>query len=207
MATGHGRLNRAVAAFLAALLMAAPVGSARALAETVGSRALPQAAAPPAVDDEVRALLEELADPEQERWQRVERRILRIWSQSGSASADLLLQRGRESLRTGDPRAAIEHLTALVDHAPGFAEGYHARATAFFMADQYGPAVADIQETLRLNPLHFGALSGLGVILEELEMKAEALAAFRAAHAIHPHRPDVKRAMERLELALDGRPL
>ena len=206
MVTEPCRLNRAVAAFLAAALLAVPGAPRSGAADIAGSVPAPDIAAP-FVDEKVRELLDELADPEQERWQRVERRILRIWSQSGSASADLLLQRGRESLRTGDPRTAIEHLTALVDHAPGFAEGYHARATAFFMADQYGPAVADIEETLRLNPLHFGALSGLGVILEELEMKAEALEAFRAAHAIHPHRPDVKRAIDRLELALEGRPL
>ncbi|NYS25034.1 hypothetical protein HUK65_08510 [Rhodobacteraceae bacterium 2376] len=156
---------------------------------------------------ELGAMLQELADPDLERWQRLERRIVRAWSQSGSASADLLLQRGREALRTGDTRAAIEHLTALVDHAPDFAEGYNTRATAFFMANQYGPAMADIQQTLALNPDHFGALSGMGIILEELEMSDAALEAYRAANAIHPHRPDILRALERLELSLEGRPL
>ena len=158
-------------------------------------------------DEELRTMLDELADPDLERWQRLERRIVRIWSQSGSATADLLLQRGRDALRTGDARAAIEHLTALVDHAPDFAEGWNTRATAFFMANQYGPAMADIQQTLRLNPDHFGALSGMGIMLEELKLSEQALNAYRAANAIHPHRPDILRALERLEVSLEGRPL
>jgi len=184
------RLNHVVAAFL--VVMLATAGWA-----TGDDRAAPQNA-------EVAELLQELAEPEQERWQRLERRIIRLWSQSGSASADLLLQRGRDALRTGNTAAAIEHLTALVDHAPDFAEGYHTRATAFFMANQYGPAMIDIQETLRRNPDHFGALSGMGVILEELKLRDAALDAYRAAHAIHPHRPDIKRALERLERQMDG---
>ncbi len=157
--------------------------------------------------DAAEALLAELAEPDQERWQRLERQIQRIWSRSGSAAADLLLQRGREALRTGDTRAAIEHLTALTDHAPDFAEGWHARATAYFMADQYGPAMADIQRTLALNPRHYAALSGLGVIFEDLGIHDRALEAYREAQAIHPHRPDITRAVERLELKLDGTPL
>lgn len=156
---------------------------------------------------ELAELLAELANPEQERWERVEQRILRIWSQSGSSVADLLLQRGRAALRIGDAAVAIEHLTALVDHAPEFAEGWHARATAFFLANQYGPAMADIERALYLNPHHFGALSGLAVILEDLELDARALDAYRAAYAVHPHRPDIHRAIERLELRLEGKPL
>jgi hypothetical protein len=85
----------------------------------------------PAAADAVDELLSELARPDLERWQRVERQIIGEWSKSGSAAMDLLLQRGRDALQEGDHEAAIEHLTALVDHAPDFAEGWHARATAF----------------------------------------------------------------------------
>ena len=63
------------------------------------------------------------------------------------------------------PSLAIEHFTALIDHAPDFAEGYNARATAFFQTGQFGQSLADIQQTLALNPRHFGAISGLALIL------------------------------------------
>ena len=78
------------------------------------------------------------------------------WSKSGSAAMDLLLKRGQDALAAGDPMAAIDHLTALIDHAPDFAEGYNARATAYFQIGQLGLSIADIAHTLALNPRHFG---------------------------------------------------
>ena len=58
---------------------------------------------------------------------RLSREIERLWSQSGSVSIDLLLRRGREATEAGDFDVAIEHLTAVTDHAPNFAEGYPLR--------------------------------------------------------------------------------
>jgi Flp pilus assembly protein TadD len=150
-------------------------------------------------------LLRQLADPETERWQRVERQVIAEWSKSGSPAMDLLLQRGRAALTAGETEAAIEHLTALTDHAPDFAEGWNARATALYRAGQYGPAVADIARALALNPQHFGAMSGLATILEETGRTTEALEVYRAARAIHPHQPVLKRAVERLEQQVAGR--
>ncbi|MFN6979403.1 MAG: tetratricopeptide repeat protein, partial [Gemmobacter sp.] len=140
----------------------------------------------------------ELARPDHKGWRRTEREILREWSKSGSAAMDLLLQRGRQALRDGDNAAAIAHLTALVDHAPDFAEGWNARATAYFGAGLYGPSVDDIARTLALNPNHWGALSGLGLILEETGFKPRAIEAYRAALAIHPHLEGIRARMDRL---------
>jgi len=184
MGVRRSLLNRVVAAILAAGFLFS--GSA-ALADRAGE------------------LLQELAQPDLERWQRVERQLIGEWSKSGSAAMDLLLQRGRKALQDGQTDIAIEHLTALIDHAPDFAEGWHTRATAWFQAGHYGPAMQDIGRTLALNPEHFGALTGLGVILEETGFDEKALAAFRAAHAIHPHQPTIKRYLERLERRISGR--
>jgi tetratricopeptide (TPR) repeat protein len=157
--------------------------------------------------DRMQDLLAQLADPQQERWQFVERQITREWSHSGSASADLLLQRGRVAIDAGDSETAINHLTALIDHAPNFAEGWNARATAYFQAGKYGQSMADIRETLALNPAHFGALAGMALILEDLGFEDQALVVVTAAIAIHPHRPDLITAMERLQLRVQGQPL
>lgn len=161
----------------------------------------PAALAQPASLDE---LFAQLAQPDNPEWRRVESDIQREWSRSGSPSMDLLLRRGKEAIEAGDLPAAIEHLTALTDHAPDFAEGWNARATAFFLAGQAGPSLADIQRTLALEPRHFGAITGLAVILEQGGRKAEALEAYRAAQALHPNRPDLKQAVERLERAVAG---
>ena len=149
-------------------------------------------------------LFVQLHQPDLENWQPVEDEIWVLWSQSGSASADLLLERGRRALNEQDPETAIEHLSALIDHAPNFAEGYNARATAYFEAGLYGPSLSDIVRVLSLEPRHFGALAGLGVILEETGDSTRALEAFRAALAIHPHRSDLIEAVERLEAELQG---
>ena len=117
---------------------------------------------------------------------------------------DLLLKRGEDALDGGDAQAAIEHLTALTDHAPDFAEGWNARATAYFLAGQYGPSLSDIARTLALEPRHWGALAGLGAILDEMGNPEGALAAFRRSYALHPHQQDVKDAIDRLERQLAG---
>lgn len=152
-------------------------------------------------------LLQQLRDPDQENWRRVETDLMQIWSQSGSPAMDLLLQRGRTAIAHGDAEAAIAHLTALTDHAPDFAEGWNVRATAWYLAGRFGPSLDDIQRTLALNPNHFGALAGLGAIFEEIGREREALAAYRAAAAIHPHLPAVKAAIERLGPRVAGQAL
>jgi tetratricopeptide (TPR) repeat protein len=175
-------LNCAVAAWLA-------LGGA-ALAETVGPEL-----------DRLFATLQGASAAEAVR---IESDIWRIWSRSGSAAMDLLLERGRKAAEQGDFEAALDHLTALTDHAPDFAEGWNARATVFFQTGAYGPAIADLQRVLALNPRHFGALSGFGMILEEIDRPAQALEAYRAALTLHPHMQGVIEAVSRLEAKTSG---
>lgn len=178
--------NRIVAALLPIFLSCAPV-----FAQT------------PALD----ALFDELAGADARAALRIERQIWSEWSKSGSAAMDLLLQRGRDAMEAGDTAAAIDHFTALIDHAPDFAEGWNARATAYFVAGQYGPSVNDIAQVLALNPRHFGAMSGLAAIMEQLDRPAQALEAYRAALAIHPHLAGISEAVERLEAKATGQEL
>jgi tetratricopeptide (TPR) repeat protein len=152
-------------------------------------------------------LFGQLADADEGQAQRIEREIWSEWSKSGSPTMDLLLERGRAAMQAGEPEIAIEHLTALTDHAPDFAEGWNALATAYFQAGEYGPSIADIGKTLTLNPRHFGALSGLGMIMEELGDTEGALEAYKAALAIHPHLQGVKDSVERLEAEAAGQEL
>ncbi|MFV0512415.1 MAG: tetratricopeptide repeat protein [Jhaorihella sp.] len=134
----------------------------------------------------------------------LERQLQALWRRSGSASMDLLAKRGREALESGETRAAIEHLTALTDHAPDFAEGWYLRASAYFEAGLVGPALADLGRALTLNPNNYEAIFGLGSILESLDDIERARAAYARALAIHPHNEDAARALERLEPRMKG---
>lgn len=138
---------------------------------------------------------------------RIEQEIWIEWSKSGSPAMDLLLERGRQAMNDGATDLAIEHFTALIDHAPDFAEGWNARATAYWAAGDLGPAIADLGHALELNPRHFGALSGLGMIFEEVKRPQKALEVYRMVLTLNPHAEGVPEAVERLEAELLGQEL
>jgi tetratricopeptide (TPR) repeat protein len=163
-------------------------------------------ASPPVLADErLDQLFSALAQAQEDEWEAIEKEIWIAWSLSGSPSMDLLLERGRKALAAGETETAIEHLSALIDHAPAFPEGWNARATAFYKAGEYGLSLADIRQVLALEPRHFGALAGLGMILEELGEEAAALEAYRRGAAVHPRRTSFIEGIERLELKVLGK--
>ena len=148
--------------------------------------------------DKEAALLEALQSASESEAKKLDRELSLIWDKSGSAAMDLLLKRGREALEAEDNTRAIEHLSALTDHAPMFAEGWHARATAYYRAGLYGPALDDLQRALALNPNNYDALFGLGVMLQEFGDLDRAAQAFDAVLELHPHHEHAKAARERL---------
>jgi tetratricopeptide (TPR) repeat protein len=137
----------------------------------------------------------------------IARELESSWDKSGSAAMDLLLRRGRDAMERGDFREAIEHLTALTDHAPGFAQGWYERSRAYFASDLMGPAVADLERALSLNPNDYNAIYGLGVVLEHFNDPEAAHEAYTRAQAIHPHHEEVTKALERLNPAVAGKEL
>lgn len=129
------------------------------------------------------------------------------WEQSGSPAMDLLLKRAQDALARGDLALAADHLTALTDHAPDFAEGWHQRASVYFQMERPGLALHDLERALALNPNHFRALYGLGVIMEQLDRPKLALEAYQLALAIYPHYEEAQQAIDRLGAQAMGRTL
>lgn len=191
MGAPAGYLNRAVATLLAGLVLLGAGG--RVMAQSQADR---QA-------QELRAL----RSPDGPTWRRAESDLLRQWSLSGSPAMDLLLARGRDALRAGDPKTAVDHLTALIDHAPKFEDGYALRAEAYVQMGLFGPAVSDLGRALTLNPHDFRALARLGTIFEAMHRPGKALAAYRMALAIHPHLARVLEAVKRLQAQAAGQEL
>lgn len=158
-------------------------------------------------DDATRAadLLAQLAEAEDPvAAGRIEVALDAIWSRSGSATVDLLLQRGRDALEAGDAVLAAEHFTAAIDAAPDFAEAYAGRASAYYLAGETGPAVADLATTLRLNPDHIQARVGLAYLLEETEDRDAALEVWRQVAEMSPTNAQAADAIARLTAEIEG---
>ncbi|WP_439122463.1 tetratricopeptide repeat protein [Marivita sp.] len=161
-----------------------------------------------AQDDPAVDLMDELAQAEDERAaDRLEKQVRQEWSKSGSATMDLLLKRGQDALDVDELTVAMEHLRALTDHAPDFAEGWHTLALAYYRADMFGPAADALERTLALNPDHFGALRGLGAIFEQVDKPHLAYDAYSRVLSLRPHDSAVIDALERLELRVNGQTL
>lgn len=155
-------------------------------------------------DETLDGLFIRLREAEAREAGRIEREIEERWSKSGSDSADLLLLRGRKALEKRDFKKAIAHFSRLIAFEPDFAEGWNARATAYFANRNLGRSLADLYEVLRLEPRHFGAMIGLALIMEGLDRDDEAHAAYKAARDVHPNVEGAEEGMERLRKTVEG---
>ncbi len=134
----------------------------------------------------------------EKRAKRIAGAIWKIWSRSGSPTADLLLVQAERAMASGKQTIAISILSTVIEQYPEFTEAWNKRATAYYIANDFDRSLADIKEVLNREPRHFGALSGMGLIYQQLGEKKKALSAFRRALAIHPLLKDARAAVKRL---------
>ncbi len=106
------------------------------------------------------------------------------------------------AMDTGVLNQAFGYLDEIIKRDPDYAEGWNKRATVFYMIDDYDKSLADIQKTLELEPRHFGALAGLGMIMIKLGDKQRALQAFERAYAVDPVINNGKEVIEGLKAAI-----
>src|SRR5689334_10691935 len=125
--------------------------------------------------------------PDADSAKHIENRIWALWIASGSDTANLLMTRVKQAIDGKDVALAIKLLDALIELRPDYVEAWNRRATLYYMQKDYVRAMADIRQVLAREPRHFGAISGLGMILQEFGDEKHALEAFRRAVAIHPH--------------------
>jgi tetratricopeptide (TPR) repeat protein len=131
-------------------------------------------------------------------------RLLHSYSESGSDTGDLLLQRARQAIGVEQYSDALEILDQTIALLPDWAEGWNARATARYLDDDYNGSMADIAQTLKREPNHLGALMGMGAILEARGKKEDALKVYERALAIAPHWRNAEEAADKLKAALAG---
>lgn len=128
-----------------------------------------------------------------------EKALWSIWSRSGDVEADELLRMGSLLLANGQLARSVAVFDAVIQRNPGFAEGYNKRATALYHLGEYRKSLDDIDETLKLNPYHFGALSGAGLCMIGLERLDSALIYFDRALKINPNMEGIITLKERIQ--------
>ena len=145
------------------------------------------------------------AAPDADIAKQVENRIWAIWLASGSDTADLLMSRVKGAIEAKDTKLAVQLLDSIIEIKPNYIEAWNRRATLFFALKDYGRAMADIREVLNREPRHFGALAGLGMILEEVGEDKLALDAYRKALAVNPHMQKIPEQVKTLTEKVEGR--
>ena len=129
----------------------------------------------------------------------VEMQIWALWASASTPEAVKQLAEASSALTMGDQNTAEQKLDALIKAQPDFAEAWNRRATLYFMQQRYEESLADIAHVLELEPRHFGALSGKGMVLRALNRPAEALRAMKESLAVDPYLAGMKNSIEQME--------
>ena len=145
------------------------------------------------------------AAPDEVSAKAVEAKIWAIWLQTPSDTAALLMARAKAAIDAQQGDIALKLLDATIKLRPDYVEAWNRRATLYYLRNDYGRSLADLQQVLVREPRHFGALAGLGMIMQDLGDDKRALDAFRKALAVNPHLDKVPDLVKTLTEKVEGR--
>jgi tetratricopeptide (TPR) repeat protein len=128
-----------------------------------------------------------------------------VWLQTPSDTAALLMLRAKAAMDAQKTDVALKLLDAVVRLRPDYIEGWNRRATLYYLKNDYAHSLEDIQQVLIREPRHFGALAGLGMIMQDIGDERRALEAFRRALAVNPHLEKVPELVKTLTEKVEGR--
>jgi tetratricopeptide (TPR) repeat protein len=145
------------------------------------------------------------AAPDETSAKHVEARIWALWLQTPSDTAALLMMRAKAAMDAQQIDVALKLLDAVVKLRPDYIEAWNRRATLYYLKNDYAHSLEDIQQVLSREPRHFGALAGLGMIMQDIGDEKRALDAFRKALAVNPHLEKVPEMVKTLTEKVEGR--
>jgi len=138
----------------------------------------------------INRLLEDLKHPDEAVRKQASAELWRIWFYQKGVYGFELLQRSQELLEAEEVTQAEALLTELIEDQPDFAEAWNRRAVLYYISGQYKKSLTDCQMVIDLNPIHFGALNGLGLCYVALGEYSAAIQAFRRGLEIQPYALD-----------------
>jgi tetratricopeptide (TPR) repeat protein len=145
------------------------------------------------------------AAPDEVSAKHVEARIWALWLQTPSDTAALLMVRAKAAMDAQQVDLALKLLDAIIKMRPDYVEAWNRRATIYYLQNNYARSLADIEQVLVREPRHFGALAGLGMIMQDIGDEKRALDAFRKALAVNPHLEKVPELVKTLTEKVEGR--
>lgn len=143
--------------------------------------------------------------PDEESAKTIEDRIWAQWLASGSDTVNLLMNRAKTAVESNDLDLAIRLLDAVTEIRPQYVEAWNRRATVFFLKKDYTSALVDLRKVLALEPRHFGALAGLGMILQDMGDEKHALDVYRRAAEVYPRLKGMDEKIKSLTEKVEGR--
>src|ERR1043166_8812734 len=145
------------------------------------------------------------AAPDEASAKHVEARIWAMWMQTPSDTAALLMSRAKTAMDAQKVDIALKLLDSVIKLRPDYIEAGTRRATLYYRKNDYPHSLQDIQQVLVREPRHFGALAGLGMIMQDIGDDRRALEAFRRALAVNPHLEKVPELVKTLTEKVEGR--
>jgi tetratricopeptide (TPR) repeat protein len=133
--------------------------------------------------------------------------IWKLWQRTGTPELDEPMERVAALIGQGLSALALPMLDDMVARAPDWAEAWNKRATALYLAGEHDRSLADIDRVLALEPRHFGALAGMGLIRIARGEYREALAAYRRALSVNPFLQERFQLIPALERMVGDKPL
>ncbi len=137
----------------------------------------------------------------------IEGLIWKVWIHRGVAEVDQNMTLGIVAMDEGNFKASLSYFDRVVRRDPGFAEGWNKRATVYYLMGNFDASVQDIRKTLALEPRHFGALSGMGLIYDAIGKQAAAVKVWEKALEINPHMAGLRRRIEEIRAETKGNPI
>jgi len=136
----------------------------------------------------------------------IEKQIWQIWMEHQNPKVQSSLFKGIEAMQQQIFEQALAHFSLLIQMEPEFEEGWNKRATVLYLMGRFQQSTTDVQRTIELEPRHFGALSGQGLIRMALQDWSGAIDSLEAALRVNPHMPgafsNLKYARKRLKESL-----
>jgi tetratricopeptide (TPR) repeat protein len=200
-----------LAAVLLLMMAAAPPAEQAALVERLRSggveerRSAAERLGAIGDDGATSALVQALRDPDSTVRSEAHDSLWAIWHRSGDPAIDSLLAQGIALMQSGRLPESVAVFSDVIARAPAFAEGWNKRATAYYLMGELDRSLADCEEVVKRNPVHFGALSGFGLIYLQKEDLPRAAEYFEKALAVDPTLDQVATVLERIREVLRQR--